>query len=187
MRLTLQGREELGIEPAGDIASLRREAVHWTLCRCPQTGVVLKGVSGDALELAAERHPARVACRIERLRSPGRKRSRASSCTASGLPRRAVEPVWHHASAVVLDNAYARRCLMPARGCRAGAGVAGQKEPFRLRVFIDRSIVGSTSTGGVSGCRVYPGREDAWACRSGRGLGRGAESLDAWQLRSIYP
>src|SRR5262249_18019101 len=56
--LTLVDRDELGIEPAGDIASLRGKQVHIGATTLPANReIVLPNVRGDALELVAEIDP----------------------------------------------------------------------------------------------------------------------------------
>jgi beta-fructofuranosidase len=64
----------------------------------------------------------------------------------------------------------------------------GAKEPLRLRIFIDRSVVEVFVNGRQCvAMRVYPGREDSVGV-SLRSWGRDAllKSLDAWQMKNIY-
>jgi sucrose-6-phosphate hydrolase SacC (GH32 family) len=59
-RLTLIGKDQLGIEPAGDIESLRGEHCHVDTMTLPANEeIVLEGVSGNAMELIAEIDPLR--------------------------------------------------------------------------------------------------------------------------------
>ncbi len=72
--LTLAGKEELRIEPAGDIESLRYNRQEVKNMKLPANKeVVLKGIKGNAMELNLEVDPA-MAPMIELnvLRSPGR-------------------------------------------------------------------------------------------------------------------
>ena len=62
-------------------------------------------------------------------------------------------------------------------------------EPLKLRVFIDRSVVEVFANGKqYLAMRVYPGREDSVGV-SLRAQGQDAvlNSLDAWQIQSIWP
>ncbi len=66
--------------------------------------------------------------------------------------------------------------------------ILDKKEPLKLRVFIDRSIVEVFVNGKQClGVRVYPGREDSVGV-SLRSQGKASKltSLDAWQMKSIY-
>ena len=54
-RLTLLSKDEIGIEPAGDIESLRYEHQHVNAMTLPANEeVVLEGISGSAMELELE-------------------------------------------------------------------------------------------------------------------------------------
>ena len=62
------------------------------------------------------------------------------------------------------------------------------REPLRLRVFVDRSIVVIFANDRLCiAARVYPGRVDSVGV-SLRAQGSAAilESLDAWQMSNIY-
>ncbi|MHC4337940.1 MAG: GH32 C-terminal domain-containing protein [Planctomycetota bacterium] len=64
----------------------------------------------------------------------------------------------------------------------------GDKEPLKLRVFVDRSVVEVFVNGKQCvAVRVYPGREDSTGV-SLRSQGQDAtlKSLDAWQMKNIY-
>ena len=66
--------------------------------------------------------------------------------------------------------------------------LVGEKEPFKLRVFVDRSVVEVFVNGRQClAVRVYPCRADAVGV-SLRAQGREAAllSLDAWQMKSLY-
>ena len=61
-------------------------------------------------------------------------------------------------------------------------------EPLELRVFLDRSVVEVFVNGRQCvAVRVYPGREDSLgvSLRS-QGTDATLNSLDAWQMKSIY-
>src|SRR5207249_7788591 len=54
-RLTLISKDELGQEPAGDIASLRYNRKHIETIKLPANKeIVLKDISGNAMEISAE-------------------------------------------------------------------------------------------------------------------------------------
>ena len=62
-------------------------------------------------------------------------------------------------------------------------------EPLKLRIFIDRSLVEVFANGRqYLAMRVYPGRKDSLGV-SLRAQGQDAvlNSLDAWQMKSIWP
>ncbi len=57
-RLTLIAKDELGQEPAGDIASLRYNAKHIGATKLPANQeIVLNNISGNAMEISAEIDP----------------------------------------------------------------------------------------------------------------------------------
>jgi beta-fructofuranosidase len=61
-------------------------------------------------------------------------------------------------------------------------------EPFKLRVFIDKSVVEVFVNGRQClAVRVYPGRDDSIGV-SIKAQGQAAELnyLDAWQMKNIY-
>jgi beta-fructofuranosidase len=62
------------------------------------------------------------------------------------------------------------------------------KEPLRLRVFLDRSVVEVFANGRQClAARVYPGRSDSLGV-SLRSQGKDTvlDSLDAWTMNSVY-
>lgn len=62
-------------------------------------------------------------------------------------------------------------------------------EPLDLRVFVDRSVVEVfVNSRQCLAVRAYPGRSDSVGVAL-RSIGEGTTlaSLDAWQMRSIYP
>ncbi len=79
-RLTLIGKDQLGIEPAGDIESLRGEHAHVDAMTLPANEeIVLEGVRGNAMELVAEIDPKGAPMvELNVLRSAGRGRGDAN-------------------------------------------------------------------------------------------------------------
>jgi beta-fructofuranosidase len=192
MRLTLGGQESLGIEPVGDFAPLRTNPVHVGVKPLPANReVVLSGIGGNALELSAEidtRHAQLVELFI--LRSPDREEyTRIALYRERGYRSKPWSPSKERASVVVLDNSFAStRADVSPRIPDTAEVQLDKNEAFKLRVFIDRSIVEVFVNGRqYLACRVYPGREDSVGV-SLRAQGSDAElkSLDAWQMKSIY-
>ena len=188
-RLTLTGADELGIEPAGDIQSLRRKHVRVGAMTLPANReIVLPGLSGNALELAAEFEPSEASVlELDVLRSPGREEfTRIQFYRNRGYRDRQTG---RQESAVSIDSS--RSSILPDARPRipetAGVYLAGD-ERLRLRVFVDRSVVEVFANGRQClAVRVYPGRPDSLGV-SLRSQGRATvlASLDAWQMASIY-
>ena len=189
-RLTLIGKDDLGIEPAGDIESLRKDHQHVGAMTLPANEeVVLEKVRGSAMELIAEIEP-KGASMLEMnvLRSPGAEElTKIRFLPERGYHRRGRSmPL---PGVISLDNT--RSSILPDVRSRAAetAEVALAKgEPLKLRVFIDKTIVEVFANGKQCvALRVYPGRSDSVGV-SLRAQSREARlrSLDAWQMKSIY-
>ena len=189
-RLTLLSKDQLGIEPAGDIESLRGEHRHVEAMTLPANKeVVLEGIAGNAMEIAAEINT-KAAPMVEMnvLRSPtGEEVTRIRFFRERGYRDRSVRGP--RASVISIDSS--RSSALPdvrSRPPETAHVVLGKNEPLRLRVFIDRSIV-EVFAGGkqCAAVRVYPDREDSVGV-SLRAQGQDAAliSLDAWQMNNIY-
>ncbi|MBL7189849.1 MAG: glycoside hydrolase family 32 protein [Phycisphaerae bacterium] len=189
-RLTLINKDELGIEPAGDIESLRKDHQHVGAMTLPANEeVVLEKVRGSAMELIAEIEPKGASMvEINVLRSPG-----AEELTKIRfLPERGYRPRGRNMpvpGVISLDNT--RSSILTDVRSRAPetAEVALAKgEPLKLRVFLDKTIVEVFANGKQCvALRVYPGRADSVGV-SLRAQSREVRlrSLDAWQMKSIY-
>ena len=213
-RVTLgEHEDELKIEPAGDVESVRGAHTRIREMVLPANEeVVLEGISGNAMELIVE-IDANNAPMVELnvLRSPNREEytriaffedrgfrmhrdlpesgallaSGSSSVPTFGAPRRV--PVMQ--SIVSLDTSYSS--TLPdalSRPPESAPIVLTDDEPLRLRVFIDKSIVEIfVNDQQCIAARVYPGRDDSVGV-SLRAQGSAAilESLDAWQMSNIY-
>ena len=213
-RVTLgEYEDELKIEPAGDVESVREAHTHIDeTVLPPNEEVVLDGVSGNAMELIVE-IDANDSPMVELnvLRSPNREEytriaffkergfrmhrdlpksgallaSGSSAVPKFGAPRRV--PVMQ--SIVSLDTSYSS--TLPgalSRPPETAPIVLFDDEPLRLRVFIDKSIVEIfVNDQQCVAARVYPGRDDSVGV-SLRAQGSAAilESLDAWQMSNIY-
>ena len=212
-RLTLAGDDDVRVEPAGDIESLRHDHRHVGPTALPANEeVVLAGIEGSALELAIELDPgAAPMVELNVLRSPGREeytriafyKDRGFKVQNPSVQPGAVHhtgqvairgskgprPVDRFESLLTLDSSYSS--TLPGALSRAPETAPirlDPDEPLRLRVFVDRSVVEVFANGKQCvAVRVYPGRGDSTGV-SLRAQGSPAQlrSLDAWQMRSIY-
>lgn len=213
-RLTLAGDDDVRVEPTGDIASLRHDHRHVGPTALPANEeVVLKSIEGSALELALEIDPgASPMVELNVLRSSGREeytriafyKDRGFKVQHPSVQPGAVHhtgqvaiggykrprPVDRFASLLTLDTSYSS--TLPGALSRAPETAPirlDPDEPLRLRVFVDRSVVEVFANGKQCvAVRVYPGRGDSTGV-SLRAQGSPAQlrSLDAWQMRSIFP
>ncbi len=207
-RLTLTGGNEVAVEPAGDIESLRFDHRSLGSMTLPANEeVVLEGIHGNAMELSLEIDPQDApVIELNVLRSPGgeettriaffkergfhirsRRIPNATALDASSAPQK--NRTVRRESLITIDSSYAS--TLPDARPRAPETAPvhlEEGEPLRLRVFIDRSVVEVFVNGKQCvAVRVYPGREDSVGV-SLRSQGRSAElrTLDAWQMRTIY-
>ncbi len=213
-RLTLGDREdEINIEPAGDIESVRKAHTHVDEMVLPANEeVLLDGIESNAMELNVEidaQHSPMV--EIDVLRSPNREEftriaffkdrgfrihrdlPKEGALLASGLPAvppfGSPRPTPAMQSMLTLETSYSS--TLPGALSRApetGPVVLEDGENLQLRVFIDRSIVEVFANDRLCiAARVYPGRDDSVGV-SLRAQGSDAvlKSLDAWQMANIY-
>lgn len=191
-RLTLDGPDALRMEPAGDLASLRREAQSLGETALPANEeVVLQGISGDVMELEMEIDPG-TAPMVELcvLRSPDRE----EYTRVAFYPRRGFH-YWNRGgrpgndSIITLDNSRSSTAADAlSRPPESAPVYLPDGEPLRLRVFIDRSIVEVfVNDRQCVAARVFPERADSVGV-SLRAQGAPAvlRSLHAWQMGSIY-
>ncbi len=196
-RLTLVGKNELGMEPAGDIASLRGAHRHLGETPLPANReVVLDGISGNAMEIAAEIDP-RQSPMIELnvLRSPGKEEfTRIVFFKRGGFQNWDRLTDWNKwsescDSLITIDNGYSSELPdVTSRAPETAPVWLAPDEPLKLRVFIDKSVVEVFVNGRQCvALRVYPGRSDSLGV-SLRAQGQEARliSLDAWQMKGIY-
>jgi beta-fructofuranosidase len=198
-RLTLIGQDALGVEPAGDIESLRGERVHVGRTALPANQeVVLGGVQGNTLELLAEiEDNGAPLVELNVLRAPDkqeytriafyRERGYRDWDRYTGKPLDELQRVVY--SQISIDTS--RSSQLPdalSRAPETAPVLLKRNEPLQLRVFLDRSVV-EVYVNGVQclAVRVYPGRAESVGV-SLRAQGREAvlRSLDAWQMQSIY-
>ena len=182
-RLTLRGKDELQIEPAGDVESLRGEHCRLEAMKLPANQeIVLQKVKGNAMEIVAEIDPAGAPMvELNVLRSPKKEEfTRIALFKHRG---------YRGASLITIDSSYSSSLPdVRSRAPETAPIRIGRNEPLKLRVFIDRSVVEVFVNGKQCvAMRVYPGRKDSIGV-SLRSQGRDArlKSLDAWQMKSIY-
>jgi beta-fructofuranosidase len=198
-RLTLIEKDELGIEPAGDIESLRGD--HCSVAPMPLPAnreVVLDAIRGNAMELLLEIDPQEAAMiELNVLRSPGREEyTRIAFFKQRGYyhPEQwaTFECNWGALvpeSLISIDSSYSS--LLPdvrSRAPETAPVYLAPGEPLKLRVFIDKSVVEVFANGRQCvALRVYPSLADSLGV-SLRAQGQGAmlKGLDAWQMKSIY-
>jgi len=202
-RLTLIGKDQLGIEPAGDVESLRGKHTHVETMTLPANkDVVIESVRGNAIELLAVIDPQKASMvEMDVFRSADAEEvtrivffkdrgyfthDPEKGDILSNLWKLVTSP---RASAISIDTS--RSSTLPdarSRPPETAQVLIGKDEPLELRVFLDRSVVEVFVNGKQCvSVRVYPVREDSVGV-SLRAQGRDAvlKSLDAWQMKSIY-
>ena len=175
--LTLRDDLTLGVEPAPELAALRKDG--WHLEDVPiasADGAALRGVRGDCLEIQASVDPAKAArVGLKVRRAPGGVRE-----TEIAFDRRSrrLEVVRQRATGT--------------RGVRretAGGKLALRRgEKLHLRIFLDRSVIEVFANGRAAlTTRVYPSRRDALgvALFAEGGKAR-VECLDIWPMETIW-
>ena len=190
-RLSLIDHDQIGVEPAGDIESVRGEHTHVDAMALPANEeIILEGVSGNAMELVAEIVPGGArTLEMNVLRSPKAEEFTRITFLPNRGYRRRWDRKWPAPGVITLDNS--RSSILPDVQSRQPeiAEVPLEKgEPLKLRIFIDKSVVEVFVNGKQCvALRVYPGREDSLGV-SLRAQGGEAElrSLDAWQMKNIY-
>ena len=196
-RLTLITRDELGIEPAGDVESLRGEHCHVGPTTLPANEeVILDRVCGNALEIVAEidtKGAPMVEMRV--LRSPGNKEyTRIAFYRHRGYRDWERYAGWEREkrqsardSLLTIDSSYSS--LHPgvlSRAPETGPVFLEPDEPLKLRVFVDKGVVEVFCNGKQCvAVRVYPDREDSIGVSLyARGRDAVLTSLDAWQMEA---
>jgi len=181
--LTLAAKDDLMIEPTGDIESLRTSHQRVGTTQLPANQeFVPENIRGNAMEIVAEIDDKKAPMfEMNVLRSPNRQEyTRIAFFRGRGYRGKSV---------ITLDSSYSS--ILPDVTSRAPETAPlslGKNEPLKLRVFVDRSIVEVFVNGKQCvAMRVYPGRKDSVGL-SMRSQGKGAvlKSLDAWQMKNIY-
>ena len=182
-RLTLIGRDELSIEPAGDLESLRGTHVHVSTMTLPANEeVVMTTISGNTMEIGVEIDTqGSPMVELNVLRSPDKE-----EYTRIAFFR---ERGYGNHSLISIDTSYSS--TLPdvlSRAPETAPVMIERDETLKLRVFVDRSVVEVFVNGKQCvALRVYPGRKDSVGI-SLRSQGKDAElkSLDAWQMKNSY-
>jgi len=189
--LTLTTTDELGVEPAGDIASLRYDHRHVGATKLPANEeIVLNGIRGKSTEVVAEIDTGGAPMvEMNVLRSSGKEEfTRIAFYRNRGYWFRRPAP-GRHFSLVVVDSSYSSAAPdVTSRAPETAPVYVAPDEPLKLRVFVDRSVVEVFVNGRQCvAVRVYPDRGDSVGV-SLRAQGKDAKlnSLDAWQMKSIY-
>ncbi len=190
-RLTLIGNDQLGVEPAGNIASLRRDHQHVGPQTLPANKeIVLNNIKGSAVEIAAE-----IALKdapmleLNVLRSPKKEEfTRIMFYKDRGFDLRRLGGKGL-ASRVSIDTSFSS--TLPdalSRAPETADFIMGPNEKLKLRIFVDRSVVEVFVNGKQCvAVRAYPGRSDSVGV-SLRSQGKSTQlvSMDAWQMQNIY-
>ncbi len=197
-RLTLLEGDELGMEPAGDFASLRKDHLQIPSQTLPANQeIVLNDIQGDALEIIAkiELREASV-IELNVLRSPGTEEyTRITFYHRCGFRNWERHPGWEWPivretsdSLISIDTAHSSQLPdVPARAPETAPVFVKPGEPLQLHVFIDKSVLEVFVNGRQClTLRVYPGRSDSLGV-SLLAQGQDAKLLefDAWQMNSI--
>jgi beta-fructofuranosidase len=188
-RLRVTG-DEISMEPAGDLESLRDAHQHFDAIELPANEeIVLESVQGNTIELQAEIDTGAPMVEMNVLRSPNREEytriaffhDRGFSDRGGGTPRRQ--------SLVTIDNSYSS-CApdVLSRAPETAPVYLDENERLELRVFIDRSVVEVFINGRQCvAVRVYPERADSIGVSfRSQGTTSKIHSLDAWQMKSIW-
>ena len=198
-RLTLTSREELGIEPAGDIESLRYDHQQLSAMKlAANREIVLENIRGNAMEIIAEIDPMDAPMvEMKVLRSRQKEEfTRIAFYKERGMhqgrdytiPRPAS---WRriYKSLITLDSSYSSQLPdVRSRAPETAPILMKPGETLKLRVFIDKSVVEVFANGRQCvALRVYPGRDDSLGVSLlSQGQDSQLVSLDAWQMRNIY-
>ena len=199
-RLTLLSKDDLGIEPAGDIESLRYDHKHIANLKLPANKeVVLKNIRGNAVEINAEIDPGKAQMiELNVLQSPNKEEyTRIAIFPTRGYST--GRDYWKVPGApgvktpkpglVTLETSHSS--ILPEAQSRApetAPVLILPDENIQLRIFIDKSIVEVFINGRQCvAARVYPGKKNSLGL-SIRSQGSASElkSLDAWQMHNIY-
>lgn len=198
-RLTLAKDDPLTnllIEPAGNVESLRGDETTVAARELPANReVVFDQVHGNAIELQMTIDPKKAnVIELDLLRSPGKEeytrvlfyRDRGNRHREWGRLDRRSRRV---DSILTIDASMASTLPgVRTRPPESGPFYLAPKEPLKLRVFVDKSVVEVFANGKQCvAMRVYPGRKDSLGV-SLRAQGGDAElkSFHAWQMANIY-
>src|SRR5690625_472383 len=189
IRLTLEENDQLKIEPAGDIESLRYEHEQVEPMVLPANEeIVFENINGNAMEIIAEIDPQNAQqIELNVLRSPNREEyTRISFYKNRGYRDR---DLGIQNSFITIESTYSS--VLPDVQSRAPETAQlhlKDGETLKLRIFIDKSVVEVYANGKqYAAVRVYPGLDESTGV-SMRSQGQDSEliSLDAWQMQNIW-
>ncbi len=190
-RLSLISKDELGQEPAGEIASLRYNPKHKKTMKLPANEeIVLKDINGNAMEISVEIDPKNAQMiEIDVLRSPkkeeytriifykekgfGNGLDYKSGNQTALMPADLVSLVTGEkpaartpntrSSLITIESSYSS--TLPDAQLRApetAPFLLNPGETVKLRIFVDKSVVEVFVNGKQCvAMRVYPGRDDS--------------------------
>lgn len=200
-RLTLISENEIGIEPVGDIESLRYNHQHVDEMRLPANKeIVVENVEGNAMEIIAEIDAASASMiELNVLRSHNKeeftriafypKRGYSNGRNYWGEPWVPTGEPRPLPGIVTLETSYSSELPGVLSRAPETAPVALlDGENVKLRVFIDKSVVEVFVNGKQCvAARVYPGRDDSVGV-SLRSQGGDSKlvGMDVWRMRSVY-
>ena len=188
-KMTLIGEEDIRIEPAGDVESLRRDHQHvGRMTLAANSEIVLDNIQGNAMEIVAEIDTKNAPMvEMDVLRSPNKEEvTRIMFFKDRGFRNRERNT---QKSLITIDSSCSS--ILPdvrTRAPETGSVSIEPDETLKLRVFVDKSVVEVFVNGKQCvALRVYPGREDSTGV-SIRSQGQDSEllSLDAYQMENIY-
>jgi beta-fructofuranosidase len=198
-RLTLLSEDMIGMEPAGDIESLRYDHQHVAAMTLPANQeVVLDNITGNAMEILVEIDP-KDAPTVEMnvFRSPDlQEYTRISFFKNRGYRDWGRYDGWDQtqrlqAKASLISIESAHSSILPDVKSRAPETAPFHLEPgetLKLRVFLDKSVVEVFVNGKQCvAMRVYPGLKESVGV-SFRSQGQDSElvALHAYRMKSIY-
>lgn len=188
-RLTLGTDERVRIEPVESVASLRTAHQRVEDTRLPANKeIVLTGIQGNAMELDLQIDPGEArSVQLSVLRSPNAEE--VTTITFYTRDPQQTGSLISFSEEVVLDNS--RSSTLPDVWSRPPERAVASRDggPLKLKVFIDRSVVEVFANGRqYIAMRVYPGRKDSLgvALRA-QSSDATLKSLDAWQMKAIWP
>jgi beta-fructofuranosidase len=201
-RLSLNDADQLEIEPAGDIQSLRYDHQQVGSMKLPANEeVVLDNIKGKSMEVRALIDPKEAQMiEVSVLRSTNRQEHTTiavfpyrgyGSGRGYSADRKSSEEWWHRPKQSLITLRTSHSSILPEARSRApetAPVILQQNEKIELRVFIDKSVVEVFINGRQCvAARVYPGLENSRGV-SLRAQGSEGElvSLDAWQMKNIY-
>lgn len=175
--LTLGRDGKLASEPAPEVESLRGKHQQWAQLEVgPDALLPIECTKGDGIELAAELDPGRTArCGLSVRRSP-----KASEETRIIFDREAEQ--------LIVDCERSSKNKAVAKAAHTTAFRLAKREPLKLRVFLDGSVVEVYANGRAClTSRIYPTQANSVGLGLfAQGAAAKLERLDVWHMRSIW-